>query len=268
MQPMLRGLVVTGTDTEVGKTHITAMILRALQRAGWRVGAYKPVCTGAILSPQGDGWIWDDLERLRWALAGVPEQRQGEQAAGLPFTLDDLCPQRFHQALAPPVAARYEGRTIDEPLLIEGLAVWQGRVEVVVVEGVGGWLCPVSESATFADLAEAWGAPVLIVARRGLGTINHTLLTVESIRRRGLPIAGVILNEATPPGDDRSVLDNAEEISRRSGVPVLGELLHGEHDQLRWHGQPITINWSERLGRFTLPASSIQRGAPFTRGQA
>lgn len=268
MQPLLRGLVVTGTDTEVGKTHITALIVRALQRAGWRVGAYKPVCTGAIPSPQGDGWIWDDLERLRRAVGGVPEKWAGEPPVGLSFTLNDLCPQRLHQPLAPPVAARYEGRTINERLLVEGLAVWLGRVEAVVVEGVGGWLCPVSENATFADLAQTWGAPVLIVARRSLGTINHTLLTVESIRRRGLPIAGVILNEATPPGDDRSVLDNADEISRRSGLPVLGELLHGEHDQLRWHGQPITINWTDTLGTFTLPASSIEHGAPFSRGQA
>jgi dethiobiotin synthetase len=242
MHTTLSGLVVTGTDTGVGKTHVATLVVRALRRQGLRVGAYKPVCSGATCLASG-GWEWDDLERLRRALT---EGADSDVRSAV--SLATICPQRFLAPLAPPVAARYEGRQIDEPLLVQGVEVWRGRVEAVVIEGVGGWLCPVTEDAVFADLAAAWHAPVLVVARRGLGTINHTLLTIESIRRYGLPIAGVILNEPSPAGEDLSVRDNAVEIARRGGVPVLGELEHGADEQLRRAGQPITIKWFDYLG--------------------
>jgi dethiobiotin synthetase len=116
-------------------------------------------------------------------------------------------------------------------------------------------LCPVAEEATLADVATAWNVPVLIVARRGLGTINHTLLTIESIRARQLPIAGVILNEAIPVGDDASVADNAAEIERRSGVPVLGEIPHGSASELLRAGRPVRIRWRELLSVVSGPLS-------------
>jgi len=229
----LRGLVVTGTDTGVGKTHISTLILRQMRDEGCRIGGYKPVCTGAS-RPEDGRSIWDDLERLSAAIT-------------LPCSIDDVCPQRFSAPLAPPIAARKEGRSIDSEKLASGVEVWRGRADTVIIEGVGGWLCPVAEERTFADLAGRWKLPVLVVARRGLGTINHSLLTIESIRQRGLSVAGVILNEPSPPGDDASVAENAAEIERRCGVHVLGELLHGEDRELRRAGQPVRIRWSELM---------------------
>ena len=236
----LRGLLITGTDTGVGKTHVAALVIRQLRDEGLRVGAYKPVCSGAVCAPSGEP-EWDDLARLHAAIT----EAHGVQPVA--FTLDDLCPQRFLAALAPPIAARREGRAVDFDLLIHGVEVWRDRVDAVVIEGVGGWLCPVTDELTFADLAARWQAPVLVVARRGLGTISHTLLTIESIRRREVPIAGVILNEAAPIDDDPSVADNAAEIERRSGIRVVGELRHGESNELRRAGRAVRIRWSDLM---------------------
>ena len=129
---VVSGVFVTGTDTEVGKTYVSARILSALVREGVRVGAYKPVASGCR-SDNGLGLISDDAQQL-W------------EAAGCPGRLEDVCPQRFAAPLAPPVAAAQEGQSIDEQLLIEGIQEWTGY-EAVVVEGAGGLLSPL-DSAT------------------------------------------------------------------------------------------------------------------------
>ena len=113
----------------------------------------------------------------------------------------------------------------------------------MLIEGAGGWLSPLTDQFTVADVAAKLRAPVLIVARAGLGTINHTLLTIESIRHRGLEIAGVVLNESRPTDHDASTATNAEEIERRSGVPVFGVLPHGDDPSLLRGGIPVTIDW-------------------------
>ena len=109
-----------------------------------------------------------------------------------------VCPLRLKAPLAPPVAARLERVNLDFAGMKTAADWWQGRVEVLLIEGVGGLLCPLTEDKTIADLAVALGYPLLVVARAGLGTINHTLLTVEAARHRGLQVAGVVLNEAEP----------------------------------------------------------------------
>lgn len=229
-QLRLPGLFITGTDTGVGKTHVASIIVRELRSAGHRVGAYKPVCSGAMQA--SGGVIWDDIERLRNAL--------GETCPD-----DAICPQRFLAPLAPPVAARLEGRTVDSELLLAGAQWWNDRADVLVVEGAGGLLAPVTGTATVADLAQEFGYPLVIVSRCGLGTINHTLLTVEASRNRRLPIAGIVLNQSSPE-DDRSLAEsNAAEIERRGGVPVLGLLDWGSSDGLHRHGRPVTIVWND-----------------------
>jgi dethiobiotin synthetase len=227
------GLFVTGTDTNVGKTHVASLILRSLRTLGIRVGAYKPVCSGAILtSPSGPRW--EDIDRLR-------------DAVGCDFPDEAICPQRFLAPLAPPLAARAEGRTIDAARLVSGLQWWQGRADVVVVEGAGGLLAPVTETETVADLARSIGFPLIVVARCGLGTINHSLLTLEAARLRQLAVAGVVLNQCRPD-DDRSLAeDNATEIESRGGVPVLGIIDWGSVDGLQRHGHPVTIPWRELI---------------------
>lgn len=209
---ILRGLFITGTDTGVGKTYVASAIVRQLREQQVRVGAYKPVVSGSEPGPTGP--IWGDVEQLHSALGGA-------------FPREVICPQRFEAPLAPPVAARLEGRDVDADLLIHGADWWANSVDLLIVEGAGGWLSPITEEKTVADAARALGFPVVIVARLSLGTINHTLLTVEAVRARNVPIAGIILNQTgVPTGKDPSENTNAAELQRRTDVPILATVPH------------------------------------------
>lgn len=229
-----KSLFITGTDTEIGKTHVTCLIARQMIGRGYRIAAYKPACSGATIgAPHSRGGpataTWDDIERLKAVI-------------GPDWPEEIICPQRFLAAVAPPVAARLEGRSVDFDLLVQGSRKFD-RVDMLLIEGAGGWLSPLTESASVADLANALGAPVIVVARNGLGTINHTLLTIESIRSRGLEIAGVVLNEPKPSLDDLSTATNAAEICRRGQVRYLGLVPHHCEDQLFVAGHPEHVNW-------------------------
>ena len=173
----VRGLFVTGTDTDVGKTWVSCLAVRQLREAGHSVGVYKPACSGATTA--GDGLpVWEDVRELAAASEmSVPDSR--------------ICPQRFTAPLAPPVAAAREGLQVDSGLLRSGAAWWRGRADCLVVEGVGGLLCPLTGDEVVADVAADLGFPLLIVARGGLGTINHALLTLESAQRAGWSCAGL-----------------------------------------------------------------------------
>jgi dethiobiotin synthetase len=231
MSSLLRGLFVTGTDTNVGKTHVAGTIIRCLRQAGHRVGAYKPACSGAITDATGRVQ-WDDIERLRSALeVDCPD--------------DLICPQRFLAPLAPPMAAQAEGRHVDFDLLVKGAELWHRRADVLIVEGAGGLLAPVAESKTVADLAMSVGYPLVIVARCGLGTINHTLLTVEAARHRGLLVAGIVLNQSPLEDDVALAESNAVVIESYGQVPVLGIIAWGTSDGLHRHGRVVTIPWSD-----------------------
>ncbi len=224
----MRTLFITGTDTGVGKTHVATILLRELAASGFRTGAFKAACSGAIVT-EANPPRWDDIDRL---------------AAALTVRVDDdvICPQRYLAPLAPPLAARCEGRTVDISAIDRGLTAWHLHCEALIVEGAGGWFCPQTDTQTFADWAARWKMPVLIVARRGLGTINHTLLTIVAIRARRLPIAGIILNQTASDDDDDSVGSNAAEIEARSGVPVLGEILCNR-TELQQGGRTVRMNW-------------------------
>ena len=225
----MRGLFITGTDTGVGKTHIACEIVRELKAAGHRVGAFKPVCSGASFGTDSRPH-WDDVERLRDAL-------------GCDVSVDRVCPQRFLAPLAPPVAARQEGRSVDLDAIQRGLEAWRTECDILIVEGAGGLLCPLTDEQTIADSAAQIGFPLVIVSRLGLGTINHTLLTVEVAKQRGLPMSGVLFNEPTPITADVSSGTNADEVAARCDVPVLGIRRHDSHGWLSRFGQAIQINW-------------------------
>jgi dethiobiotin synthetase len=207
----LPGLFVTGTDTGVGKTYVAAMIIRALTAAGLRVGPYKPVASGCRW--EQDQRISDDAIAL-W------------QASGCIGDLETVCPQRFAAALAPHRAAEAEGKRIDAKQLRAGLDYWCERSDVLVVEGAGGLLSPVTDDELVADLAHDFGFPLLIVARNALGAINQTLQTVITARfyRGGLPIAGIVLNTAMSNSNDPSMTTNRLDIERHTHVPVLTEI--------------------------------------------
>jgi dethiobiotin synthetase len=213
----LPGLFVVGTDTGVGKTFVASSIARTWRGAGRRVGVLKPVASGASFVEAR--LISDDAERLIEAVGG-----------GIPP--DRVAPILFEEPMAPPVAARRRGTPLGLREVAEAVAQsldwWQDRAEVMVVEGVGGLLCPLAEGATVADLAILLDYPLLIVAHRGLGTLNHTLMTVEAAQLRALRIAGVVLNGARPTVDPVVEGSNAEELARRlGGVAILADWEHG-----------------------------------------
>ncbi|MBL9163359.1 MAG: dethiobiotin synthase [Planctomycetaceae bacterium] len=210
-----RGLFIAGTNTEVGKTHVAAMIARDLAANGRRVGVYKPTASGCRKA--AEGLIADDALAL-W------------EAAGQPLTLEQVCPQRFLAPLAPPRAALAEGRRVDAQLLRTGLEPWLAASEIVIVEGAGGLMSPLSEHDYNIDLAAELGLPLVIVAANELGVINATLQTLITARGRApqLPIAGVILNQATPRPDDASLVSNSEELAARCDAPLLAMVAHRE----------------------------------------
>jgi dethiobiotin synthetase len=209
-----RGLFIAGTSTEVGKTHVAAMIARALVATGRRVGVYKPAASGC--RRVGDDVVADDAVAL-W------------EAAGRPGTLDQVCPQRFLAPLAPHRAAREEGRRVDPVLLRSGLNSWLETSEIVLAEGAGGLMSPIGDEDYNIDLAAEFGYPLVIIAANELGVINATLQTIITAQTRApsLAIAGVVLNQATRRDGDASLLSNADEIASRSPVPLLATLNYG-----------------------------------------
>ena len=177
--PSLRGLFVTGTDTEVGKTLVAGAIARSLRGAGRRVEVFKPAASGCRKGR--DGLISGDAEFL----AACSDTRR---------TLEEVTPLRFGPALAPHVAAAKEGRPVDLEAMFAAYRRLEGACDCVIVEGVGGLLCPIREDFWVVHLARLMRLPLVIVARPNLGTINHTLLTLHAARSMGLEVAGVVIN--------------------------------------------------------------------------
>jgi len=232
-----RRLFITGTDTGVGKTHFTVWLAQALAAAGFRVGAYKPVCSGAVAA--GGGKTWEDAERLA-------------AAVGAAWPIERIAPQCFDEPLAPPVAAELEAREVDERGLVDGADWWNGRVDLLLIEGAGGWMSPVSRRWTNAELAGRLDAPVVLVAGNRLGVINHALLSIAAIRQT-CELTGVVLNELAPrdPGGSPrfdAVQSNRDEIERRGGVKLWGVLSHGDCPQLTDSGRAVSPKWADILG--------------------
>lgn len=224
---MTKGLFITGTGTDVGKTYVGALIARELQKSGKRVGVYKPVASGCEL--RGGELHAADAIAL-W------------DAAGRPGTLEAVCPQRFAAPVAPHLAARMEGRRVDAELLRRGIDFWRETSDFVLVEGAGGLMSPISDDDYNADLAAEFGFPLLVVTANELGAINATLQTLitaaccasGNVQHKsgqkadaGLQVAGIILNSARPAADDPSVDSNADEIARRCVPPLLAIVEHG-----------------------------------------
>jgi dethiobiotin synthetase len=207
----VRGLFVTGTDTEVGKTYVGSIIVKNLRDAGYRVGVYKPSASDCV--SDGQDLISEDAVAL-W------------EAAGKPGKLHDVCPQRFRAALAPHLSAKAEGKSLDPEQLRKGIEIWADNCDIVIVEGAGGLMTPVSDTEFIADLAMDLGYPLIVVAPNVLGVINQTLQTMvtASCFREGLEVGGIVLNDAQMFDGDVSIESNQEEISSRSVAPVLGRL--------------------------------------------
>ncbi|MDR6224774.1 dethiobiotin synthase [Desmospora profundinema] len=198
------GLFVTATDTEVGKTVVTAGLALTLRQRGTDTEVMKPVQSGHMWNdPQGDIWkLWN------WTNSRTP--------------LEELIAYSYAPAVAPALAARLENRPILLEPVLEKLDRLRRHHEVVLVEGAGGLMVPLGRDWTVADLALAIGWPLVIVARPTLGTINHTVLTVMAARLKGLEPAGIILNGQKQNDSGPGLSYNVETIQQLTGVPVLG----------------------------------------------
>lgn len=206
--PTMRQFFITGTDTGIGKTTITAGILRAAVRRGLRCAGMKPVASGA--DPGPDGLRSDDALQLI-------------EAAGVDRDLYPLVnPYVFAEPIGPELAARRADSSIALAPLVEARDRLAAGRDLLLVEGVGGWAVPLSPTAMTADLARALGSPVLLVVGMRLGAISHALLTARAIEANGLPLAGWIDNRLDPglPAID----DAAESIARRIAAPLLGRI--------------------------------------------
>lgn len=212
-----RGLFITGTSTESGKTFVASLIARSLREAGHRVGVYKPAASDCV--KVGSEIISEDAAVL-W------------EAAGRPHTLEAVCPQRFQAVLAPHLAAKAEGREIDSKMLRQGLEPWAEHSDVVVIEGAGGLMSPIGDSDFVADVATDMGYPLIVVVPNVLGCINLTMQTLISAAcyRDGIPVAGIVMTHPEGFDGDVSANSNAEEIAKRSVAPILAKVPFGAVD--------------------------------------
>jgi dethiobiotin synthetase len=204
--PPIPGLFITGTDTGVGKTVIAAAIARVLRQHGNRVGVLKPIATGCV--HRREGLVSEDAELLA-------------HHADSPHPLDVICPQRYIEPLAPAVSAQRANQPVDWNAVQRSLETIARSSDVMIVEGVGGLMVPLDEKHTVLDLARWLGYPAVIVARAGLGTINHTLLTLAALRQANVPIAGVVINRYPRDTPDAAEETNPRAIERWGRVSVL-----------------------------------------------
>ncbi len=196
-----KGLFITGTDTGIGKTLVSAGLARLLLNRGVSVGVFKPVASGGIVSEDG---------KLLQAAARLPNS-----------AYRDIVPFHYRQPLAPWVAGWKEGR-IDLAKIETAYQRAKAAYNFLIVEGVGGVQVPITRDFFVTDWMTQWKLPVLIVARAGLGTINHTLLTVEALKRRKIKVVGVLVNGYTGKGAAEKT--NVKALKKLLKVPVYGPL--------------------------------------------
>lgn len=204
-----RGLFITGTDTGVGKTIVAAGLVRALRVRGVEAGAMKPVASGGRRTTQG--LVSEDAELLQKAYAPADP-------------LELINPLCLELPLAPGVAAELAGKKIEMEGVWKAYETLRRRHSFLVVEGVGGLMVPIWEEYLVIDLAREMGFPLLIVARPGLGTINHTLLTIAAARDYGLKIKGFLINGYREEEAGLAERTNPAQIEKLGKVPLLGVL--------------------------------------------
>jgi dethiobiotin synthetase len=225
---VVRGLFVTGTDTGVGKTVVAGSIVAALRARGQRVAAYKPVVTG-LDEPEEPGWPRD--HELLAAAAGA--------------SAEAVAPHAFGPPVSPHLAAELAGVELDLDAMVvaASAAAAEANARVLVVEGVGGLLVPLTNDHSVRDLAVALGFPLVVAARPGLGTISHSLLTLEAARAAGLTVAGVVM---TPWPDEPGTMErsNRDTVARLGtvGVATLARLSDGSPASLAAAGAGLSVS--------------------------
>lgn len=207
---MTKGLYIVGTDTDIGKTYVTALLIKTLRRGGYDVGYYKPAISGAKSVASSDAGYVNDVARI------------GESE-------DLLVSYVYERAVSPHLAAKIENRPIEKDVIMRDWSRVTDAYPYVTVEGSGGIVCPIrfddEENWLLEDVISWFNLPVVVVARAGLGTINHVVTTCEYIQNRHIPIKGIILNDwKGGPMEE----DNVTMIERLTGCPVIAKVAHGD----------------------------------------
>ncbi|MBX9743147.1 MAG: dethiobiotin synthase [Chthoniobacterales bacterium] len=186
---------ITATDTDAGKTYVTALLTKAMRKAGWKTVAIKPLASGG----RGDS---------------IALQAAGDDE----LTLDEITPVFYQASLGPLDAAPLEGEIFSIEQVLPTIQKLQKKYSSLLFEGVGGWLVPLSPGKMLPDLVRAIGSPIILVVRNRLGAMNHTLLTLESIAHRGFHCAGMILNHHPEDQEDPAIPGNRrffQELSKK-----------------------------------------------------
>lgn len=210
-----RGIFVTGTDTEIGKTFVSTVIIEAARRQGLKVGVMKPIASGAVRTAAG---LRNDDALALMAAAGETDYEQTN-------------PYCFEPPISPHLAAAEAGVTLDLELIRRQVAERAPKFDLLVVEGAGGWRAPLDAKQSIADLAGLLGFPVVLVVGLRLGCLNHAALSLESIRSRGVPYAGWVGNAIDPNMARRD--QNLATLVGLLGSPPLGVLPHGPDEGTR-----------------------------------
>ena len=204
----MNGFFITGTDTDIGKTALSALLLTELRRRDINAAPMKPAQTGC----EGDG---------------VPDLDYSLSMTGMKVPNEDyrlMSPCRFEPACSPHLAAELAGVEIELAKIVQAAQELTATYDRLIIEGAGGILVPLNRNKTMLDLMKALGLPVLLAARPGLGTINHTLLSIRALREAGLDIAGVVLIESEEAEAGLIEEDNITTIEQFGNVPVLGTI--------------------------------------------
>ena len=196
---MAKSYFIAATDTGIGKTFITAGLGRAAQMKGISVGISKPISCG-----------------------GIDDAKYYQEKLKLKDSIDSINPVKFRQPLSPYAAMKMEKVKIDINKIRKSIRHLKGNRDLVLVEGLGGALAPIKKNYYIADLIKDLKIPCIIVARAGLGTINHTLMTIEALKKRKIKIAGIIMNGFD--GREISQRSNAQVIEELSGVKIIGKI--------------------------------------------
>ena len=203
-----KGYFITGTDTNVGKTVVTACLLALYREQGIDTGVMKPIETGVDQECSSEA---NSDAKFLLSISGNQD------------SLEEICPIRLKPTASPLQAARITGQTLDINLILENFHRLQAKHDQMLVEGIGGLLVPLTANYSVSDLIKDMNLPLIIVSRTSLGTINHTLLTVKVAQESGVEIAGIILNHSEDRPLNEIELGQASLIQELSNVPILGE---------------------------------------------
>jgi dethiobiotin synthetase len=214
---MAKGFFITGTDTGVGKTVIVAALVKAIGLLGCSVCGMKPIETGCKKTE-----VRSQKSEVRNDLLIPFDGTFLKKIAGMDDSIDLVTPFTFENPLAPMVASDIEGIPVDIDKIQKAFKELSKKYDVVIIEGIGGLLVPVKKDYFVLDLARDFGLPLIVVSRPGLGTLNHTMLTINYAIKEDLNVAGIIINYTRPPKYTIDEETNPEVIKQISPVPLIG----------------------------------------------